>query len=141
MARALDRVQALLFAAAAAAPIALRLASGHGDSSARAELRAPAPAPAIPRSLAALGEWPAACERWWADGFNLRGELIRWRNAGLLLGLRVSPAEEMRVGEGGWLFYGGGGAFEAWQGSPPFEPSELEAWVELLEGEIGRAHV
>lgn len=98
------------------------------------EKRLPAPAPEVPRSLAALAEFPARFEAYFNDHFGFRARLIRWLALAEVRGLGVSSSPDVILGRDGWLFYGTPEAVKVFRGDDPFPPEQLEEWRALLEG-------
>jgi hypothetical protein len=95
-----------------------------------AEFRLPAEFPAT--TLGSLPALPRAFERWFADHFAFRRDLVRL--SGLLrLRIGVSSSPLVSLGKDGWLFFTGERADEQFRRVAPFTDAELTAWRWLLQ--------
>ena len=104
------RFWSLVLLAALAVPTAIQLAQPTAQSAAE-EARVLSPAPIWPRSL---GEWlalPRTIDRFFADHFGLRAELVRLHGR---LRYAIDLPSDLRViiGRDNWLFLNGDGTIE-----------------------------
>lgn len=129
---ALNRILVAVFLVAISAPLVGTIAGGGGDDTAE-ENREAASWPAMPRSLAALADWPDAFTRSFADHFAFRASLVRWQASARVGLLRTSPAADVMLGDRGWLFYNSDGALQDVTGAQPFSADDLERWRSTLQ--------
>jgi alginate O-acetyltransferase complex protein AlgJ len=120
-----------LFAVALVAPI-IRQQTSDGPSVSM-ELRSAAPPPVLGWDPAAIRAVPAATERFLADRFGFRHQLIGVNNLVMLFGLGVSPVDDLVVGKNGWVFYDANESLAVGRGLRPFTFAELEGWRCTLE--------
>jgi hypothetical protein len=122
----LDRVFALVFAAALCVPGLAYLTVGGGDVS--AELRKARPLPEPPTSLSDWTRFSDGFDAWWADHAGLRTWFLERRARALWFGLRASPNPAVQRGAGDWLFLTREGALAAALGYLPIDERELIEW-------------
>lgn len=124
-----DVVCIAAFAAATLVPLGGRWLDPESATSTIVEERNPAPFPGGANLLA----FPAGFEAWLGDNYGFRGHLIRWRNRALLLGLGVSPTDELVIGSQRWMFITANRNLEAYRGAFRLSDSDLEAWAAALD--------
>jgi hypothetical protein len=121
--------QTSLFVAVISLPLLLNLAGGSGADPG-AENRELAPFPRLERSWTSVAAFPSALDRWFADHFGLRSDLVRWQAASRFYGLRASPSASVVRGTDGWLFYADDGGLDDYVNRTPLTGAELAAWRE-----------
>jgi hypothetical protein len=93
--------------------------------------------PALPRTWAALREYPARFENYFDDRFGLRGPLVRLDHWARAVVFGVSPVPKVLIGKSGWLYFKGedAKAFDRWyRGSEAISDVTLAAIrAELLQ--------
>jgi hypothetical protein len=129
-----DGLTALAFVAALCAPLSRWLLEGRPDQSVAREQRTAAPWPAAPLGESARRAFPRAFERWFDDRFPFRRELLQLNNRLLWSVLGSIPDDSMVRGKAGWLYLAGTEAMGLYRGHDPFEPAELDAWIEAYDG-------
>ena len=130
-------LNALCLAAVAvgsAAPLTRWWWTGAEDQSVEKELRLAAEWPERPTQLADLDRFPAEFAEAFDDRFPFRRELLRLHNLFVweVLGAIADPA--MQRGKDGWLYLAGPKAMGHYRARNPFDPSELDLWVETYDG-------
>lgn len=128
-----DWITIATFLIAIAAPAADTLVRTDEARGPAPEKRAPAPRPLAPNNLRTLTQYPAQYESFFDDTFGLRDVLVRGHAVVQLFGFGVAPAENVIVGEQGWLFYAGESTVEVYRGLAPLAGPVLEAWRRALE--------
>jgi hypothetical protein len=109
---------------------------GHVDRApAPDENRLLAPPPRLARrDIAGLQAYLAGAEAYFNDNFGFRRRLIRWNHQWkerLYRGGR--SADQVIVGQNGWLFFTEGRMVEHYLGLEQLTPLQLQAWQRLLE--------
>lgn len=127
----LDVALIAAFLAGLVAP-ALRQLGGSDEEAVLREQRTAADRPELSFDVEALTAFPSAFERWYADTFGFRPQLIRWHNRVLYSVFGLSPTSEMARGRGDWFFTTVADSIPVWRGRKPFRPVELDVWRELL---------
>jgi hypothetical protein len=89
--------------------------------------------PPPPRTLAALGAWPAAMEAYVSDNFPARKQLIATLNY-LRYRAGVSGSGRVLIGRDGWLFYEGGDHLGPARNVPVFTDADARLWLQQLAG-------
>lgn len=118
-----------LFLVGSFAPLTIWVVTGEKDGTVYMEQRAEAPAPVLALEREALREFPDAADRWFADRFPLRHELIRTYSAVLWFGLEMSAARGMLRGKEDWLFYRGERTLNIYRGNL-LTDGQVEQWVQ-----------
>ena len=96
------------------------------------EKRRLAELPGAPRSAAEWTAYPAAFERYFNDHFGFRTPLTQTYNELLFDVARVSPAENVILGDGEWLFYWAAEGRRTFQRTSPFTGTQLANWRTAL---------
>ena len=101
--------------------------SGNAD-----EARATQSLPELRAKRSSLLSFPVRFEQYYRDAFGFRNELIAVHNRVKLDWLHTSPAANVVVGKGGWLYYSGGRVLEDHRGLAPLTDEHLRRWAEAL---------
>lgn len=99
------------------------------------ENRLPAPSPRLGRlDVAGARTFLAGTEAYFNDHFGFRRQLIRWNHQWKDRLYRSGrSADQVIVGQNGWLFFTEGQMIEHFLGLEQFTPRQLQAWQRLLE--------
>ena len=84
--------------------------------------------------MAGLGHFAAGIEKYFADHFGFRNQLVRWEQRWRWKIFRHAPFINVLKGKGDWLFFSDGQMVNDITGARPFTEAELEGWRTLLTG-------
>ena len=82
--------------------------------------------------LESLDRFPRDYEAWYDDHFGLRSQLIRWHNIFKARVLRTAPNDEVVIGRGEWLYYGGQLNIEQYRAVTLMPDEILDGWLLYL---------
>jgi alginate O-acetyltransferase complex protein AlgJ len=122
----------LAFVVVIGLPLIARIA-GFSTSEKTAEKRMLSPQPAVPRTLNALRQFPAAFELYWNDQFPSRAFFVRLHSWLNVFALRTSPSSEILLGRDQWLFYTGNDNLEELRGQLTWTESQLRTFARRLQ--------
>jgi hypothetical protein len=105
----------------------------RAEEAAQRERRRAEPRPSAPRSLAELGAFPRAFDRWFEDGIGGRDDLIRLGARAKYKLFRSALRSRWRFGGDDWLFATDHDALPKVLGLEPLRWERLEQWRVTLE--------
>jgi hypothetical protein len=98
-----------------------------------AEQRTLSPRPALPDTLTALKQFPAALERFANDHFGFREVLLDLQATIAYTVFHRSGSPHVLAGKEDWLFYTQDGLLEDMQGASAFSSADIHAWITYIE--------
>lgn len=102
------------------------------------EQRPLAARPEFPRTLPEWLAAPAAWEKFFADNFAFRRQVIQWRNEAKVFLLGVSSNPQVVLGQEGWLFYNANQQLSDHRGLRPLAEQELNKFLLDLEAKVAQ---
>lgn len=133
MRRVFDRLLIVLFLGALVAPGVDSLLRPEERMSVLIENRKPEPFPELEPTLASLNALPSNLERWYGDALGLREWLLRCHHRVRMQLFGVSPSEQVRLGQRGWIFPRDMDMLAVSLGRLKLSPGRLELWRRALE--------